>query len=91
MSYYYELNEDNKVMKEYEEDEFGNVDITYIDEEIKDIKPFNLFRNVLCSYELELKINKELYDKGNISKELYEKVENILLERIKPIAEIIKV
>jgi hypothetical protein len=91
MSYYYELNEDNKVLKEYEEDEFGNVDITYIDEEIKDIKPFNLFRNVLCSYELELKINKELYDKGNISKELYEKVENILLERIKPIAEIIKV
>lgn len=74
MSYYYELNEDNKVLKEYEEDEFGNVDITYIDEEIKDIKPFNLFRNVLCSYELELKINKELYDKGNISKELYEKV-----------------
>ena len=91
MAYYYELNEDNKVLKEYEEDKYGNIDITYIDEEIKDIKPFNLFRNVLCSYRLELKINKELYDKGNISKELYEKVENILLERIKPIAEIIKV
>ena len=73
--------------------EFERTDIylSFLDEEIKDIKPFNLFRNVLCSYELELKINKELYDKGNISKELYEKVENILLERIKPIAEIIKV
>ena len=55
------------------------------------MKPFNIFKNVLCSYELELKINKELYEKGNISKELYEKVEKILLERIKPIAEIIKV
>lgn len=91
MTYYYELDENDKVVKEYEEDEFGNIDITYIDETIKDMQPLNIFRNVLCSYELELKINKELYEKGNISKELYEKVEKILLERIKPIAEIIKI
>ena len=91
MTYYYELDENDKVVKEYEEDEFGNIDITYIDETIKDMQPLNIFRNVLCSYELELKINKELYEKGNISKELYEKVEKILSERIKPIAEIIKV
>ena len=91
MAYYYELDENDKVVKEYEEDEFGNIDTTYIDETIKDMKLFNIFKNVLCSYELELKINKELYEKGNISKELYEKVEKILLERIKPIAEIIKV
>lgn len=91
MTYYYELDENDKVVKEYEEDEFGNIDITYIDETIKDMQPLNIFRNVLCSYELELKINKELYEKGNISKELYEKVEKTLLERIKPIAEIIKI
>ena len=91
MAYYYELDENDKVVKEYEEDEFGNIDTTYIDETIKDMKPFNIFKNVLCSYELELKINKELYEKGNISKELYEKVEKTLLERIKPIAEIIKI
>ena len=91
MTYYYELDENDKVVKEYEEDEFGNIDITYIDETIKDMQPLNIFRNVLCSYELELKINKELYEKGNISKELYENLEKTLLERIKPIAEIIKI
>lgn len=39
---------------------------------------------LITRFKLELKINKELYESNNISKELYEKVENILLDRIRP-------
>ncbi len=91
MTYSMELDSNNNIVKEYETDEYGNVEITYIDEAIKDVNTFGLFTNVICSYKLELSINKELYDNGSISKELYEKVETKILERMKPFTTIIKV
>jgi len=36
-------------------------------------------------------MNKQLYKSGNISKELYEKVENIILEKMKPWENIMEV
>lgn len=91
MTYSTEYDENGNVIKEYETDEYGNEEITYINEKIKDVNTFGLFTNIICSYKLELNINKQLYKKGSISKELYEKVENKLLERMKPLLEIIKV
>lgn len=44
----------------------------------------NIHEALITRFKLELKINKELYESNNISKELYEKVENILLDRIRP-------
>ncbi len=91
MSYVYEIDDNGKMIKEYEIDEYGNKEILYIDESIKDIKPFNLFSNVLSSYKLELKINEELYNKGNISKELYTKVADIILNKISTINNILNI
>ena len=62
-----------------------------ISEAIKDINAVGLFTNIICSFKLELSINKELYEKGSISKELYEKVANIILERMKPFVAIMEV
>lgn len=90
MTYSMELNSNN-IVKEYETDEYGDAEITYIDEVLKDVNMFGLFTNVICSYKLELSINKELYDNGSISKELYEKVETKILERMKLFTTIIKV
>ncbi len=91
MTYSTEYDESGNILKEYETDEYGNEEIIYIDEKIKDVNAFSLFRNIICSYKLELSINKQLYEKGFISKELYEKTENILLERMRPLLEIIEV
>ncbi len=91
MVYSTEFDENGNIIKEYEVDEFGNMEVSYIDEKIKDVNQFNLFKNIICSYKLELSINKELYQKGCISKDLYEKVENKILERIQPLLKIIEV
>ena len=91
MTYSTEYDESGNIIKEYETDEYGNEEITYIDETIKDINAFSLFTNIICSYKLEMNINKQLYEKKIISKELYEKVENILLERMKPLLAIMRV
>ena len=91
MSYVYEIDNSGKTIKEYEIDKYGNKELIYIDESIKDIKPFNLFNSVLSSYKLELKINEELYNKGNISKELYIKVADIILSKISTINNILNI
>lgn len=91
MTYSTEYDENRKIIKEYDTDEYGNIEITYIDELIKDINTFGLFTSVIYNYKLELSINKELYEKGVISKELYEKVLNKILEKMKPILAIIEV
>lgn len=91
MTYSTEYDEKGNIIKEYDTDEYGNIEITYIDELIKDINTFGLFTNVIYNYKLELSINKELYEKGVISKELYEKVLNKILEKMKPILAIIEV
>lgn len=91
MMYSTEYNEKGEIVKEYETNEYGDVEITYINEELKDVNTFELFRNVICSFKLELSVNKELYKKGLISKELYEKVADKILEKMKPFTEIIKV
>ena len=91
MSYSTEYDDEGNVLKEIYVDEYGNVEMTYIDEKIKDVNTFSLFTNIICSYKLELSINRQLYEKGSISKELYEKVEKVLLERMKPLLSIIEV
>lgn len=91
MTYSTEYDVNRNIFKEDETDEYENVEITYIDDVIKEINTFSLFSNIICSYKLELSINKELYEKGSISKELYEKVANIILKRMKPLLAIIEV
>ncbi len=91
MEYLIEVNSNNEIVSEKEIDEFGNVNIEYFNEELdKEINGYQLFKNVKASYNIELNINKQLYENGNISKELYEKVENILLERLRIFNNIIK-
>ncbi len=72
-------------------DSYGNEEVLYENEELKEYSDFSLFRNVICSFKLELNMNRQLYKNGNISKELYEKVENIILEKMKPWERIIEV
>ena len=55
---YSEYDENGKLIKEYEVDEYGNEEIIYIDEALKNVNTFGLFTNVICGYKLELSINK---------------------------------
>lgn len=91
MTYSSEIDKLGKTIKEYEIDKFGNEEISYIDENIEEFKPFDLFINVLNSYKLELQINEELYTDGNISKELYSKVTNVILNKISSLNKILNV
>lgn len=91
MVYSMEIDSNGNIVKEYDVDEYGNINISYIDEALKDVDEYNLFRNLICHFKLQLTINKELYEKGKISKKLYEKVENIILERMQPLSAIMEV
>lgn len=90
MIYPMKTNDNGDIIKKYETDEYENINVSYIDETLKDVDEFNLFKNLMCYYKLQLSINKELYKQGQISKKLYEKVEDILLKRLKPISAIIE-
>lgn len=91
MEYVIETNNNNEIVKEYEIDEFGNINMEYINEELdKKINGYQLFKSIKTNFEIELNVNKQMYESGNISKELYEKVENILLERLSIFNNIIK-
>lgn len=91
MQYVIEADSNKEIIKEYEVDEYGNVNMEYINEELdKKINGFQLFKSFQSSLQIELNINKQLYKNGSISKELYEKVENILLDRIKVFDNILK-
>lgn len=72
-------------------DEYGNEEVLYENEELKEYSDFGLFRSIICGFKLELNMNRQLYKNGSISKELYEKVENIILERMKPWENIMEV
>lgn len=87
MSYTTEYDSEGNVIKDYSTDEYGNVDIYYISEELENDKSLNIgkmFRQIVAGHKLQLSINKQLYESGNISKELYEIVEVKILERMSP-------
>ena len=77
-----EVDNNGNNIKDSYVDMYGNEEVLY--EELKEYSDLGLFRSVICDFKLELNINKQLYENGSISKELYEKVENIILERMKP-------
>lgn len=84
MEYVDVINSDNKTVQSYSVNDFGDKEIIYneLDEDIN----FNIFEALVSRFKLELRINKELFSNGYISKELYSKIENILLDRISPFA-----
>lgn len=85
-----EIDNNGNSIKDSYVDEYGNEEVLYENEDLKEYSDFGLFRNVLCAFKLELNMNKQLYKNGSISKELYEKVENIILDRMKPWENIIE-
>ena len=81
-----EYDEQDNVVKDYIVDEYGNINIYHISEELAKDKSLNvgkLFNGVEASYRMELKMNKELYEQGIISNELYTKVESIILSKLR--------
>lgn len=86
MSFVTEYDENENIIKEYAVDEYGNIDIDYVNKELNNDSSINIgkiFKSVEASYRMELKLNKELYEQGIISKELHSKVENIILSKLK--------
>lgn len=86
-----EVDNNGNSIKDSYVDEYGNEEVLYENEELKEYSDFGLFRSVICSFKLELNMNRRLYKNGSISKELYEKVENIILDEMKPWESIMEV
>ena len=86
-----EVDSNGNSIKDSYVDKYGNEEILYKNEELEEYNDFGLFRSVICGFKLELNMNKQLYKSGNISKELYEKVENIILEKMKPWENILEI
>ena len=86
-----EVDNNGNSIKDSYVDEYGNEEVLYENEELKEYSDFGLFRSVIGSFKLELNMNRRLYKNGSISKELYEKVENIILDEMKPWESIMEV
>lgn len=86
-----EVDKNGNSIKDSYVDEYGNEEVLYENEDLKEYSDFGLFRSVICNLKLELNMNRRLYKNGSISKELYEKVENIILDKMKPWESIMEV
>ncbi len=86
-----EVDKNGNSIKDSYVDEYGNEEVLYENEDLKEYSDFGLFRSVICNFKLELNMNRRLYKNGSISKELYEKVENIILDKMKPWESIMEV
>lgn len=85
MTFMSEYDENNNLIKESLIDKYGNEEVSYLNEDLdKELNGIQLFKDLGTFYKLQLTINKQMYESGDISKELYNKVEDIILDRIKP-------
>ncbi len=89
MNYCYtmEYDENGNVLKEVCTDEYGNEEVTYCVKEDTNDNNFefsDVVKGLASEFKLQLTLNKTLYEDGIISKELYERIENLILERVKP-------
>lgn len=85
MTFMSEYDENNNLIKESLIDKYGNEEVSYLNEDLdKKLNGIQLFKDLGTFYKLQLTINKQMYESGDISKELYNKVEDIILDRIKP-------
>lgn len=86
MEYVIEVDENKNILKETWIDEYGNEDVVYSEDDER-YKGFNFtetIKGVILNLKLQLRLNKTLYEESKISKELYEKIENLILERLQP-------
>ncbi len=85
MTFMSEYDDNNNLIKESLIDKYGNEEVSYLNEDLdKELNGIQLFKDLGTFYKLQLTINKQMYESGDISKELYNKVEDIILDRIKP-------
>ena len=85
MTFMSEHDDNNNLIKESLIDKYGNEEVSYLNEDLdKELNGIQLFKDLGTFYKLQLTINKQMYESGDISKELYNKVEDIILDRIKP-------
>lgn len=85
MTFMSEYDDNNNLIKESLIDKYGNEEVSYLNEDLdKELNGIQLFKDLDTFYKLQLTINKQMYESGDISKELYNKVEDIILDRIKP-------
>lgn len=85
MTFMSEYDDNNNLIKESLIDKYGNEEVSYLNEDLdKELNGIQLFKDLGTFYKLQLTINKQMYESGDISKELYIKVEDIILDRIKP-------
>lgn len=85
MTFMSEYDDNNNLIKESLIDKYGNEEVSYLNEDLdKELNGIQLFKYLGTFYKLQLTINKQMYESGDISKELYNKVEDIILDRIKP-------
>lgn len=85
MTFMSEYDDNNNLIKESLIDKYGNEEVSYLNEDLdKKLNGIQLFKDLGTFYKLQLTINKQMYESGDISKELYNKVEDIILDRIKP-------
>ena len=84
MTFMSEYDDNNNLIKESLIDKYGNEEVSYLNEDLdKELNGIQLFKDLGTFYKLQLTINKQMYESGDISKELYNKVEDIILDRIK--------
>ena len=85
MTFMSEYDDNNNLIKESLIDKYGNEEVSYLNVDLdKELNGIQLFKDLGTFYKLQLTINKQMYESGDISKELYNKVEDIILDRIKP-------
>lgn len=91
MNYLTEYDNKGNVIRKWNVDEFGNEEVEYnVLEEDSGFKLSETVGWIVSRFKLEISINKELYNNGSITKELYEKIQNILLERMTPFSKYIE-
>ena len=74
MTFMSEYDDNNNLIKESLIDKYGNEEVSYLNEDLdKELNGIQLFKDLGTFYKLQLTINKQMYESGDISKELYNK------------------